>query len=587
MKLYPSPFTIKTAETVAHQDIPLSKIELGVLRNRVTASELNFRGSIREREFVVPYERFAYPDPFVYDEQGRPVNIDNNLVRVGNHYVYTPQGAVEFTPHRTVLQAVVHKNMSYRAEHKYNYRIACVGTTLDYAETLHSIFGDAPRRQLCPANISVNGQDLAMDSLLNASATDLDWAMFESSDGLTTGGQVIPFDELLNQRTNIWLSVDSFNDGVTNFMVEKPEHGVTLRAPHLYRNDPRTFDEGVRFFRTDAVHSAFAGGAYELVNLFSQTDTVPVLVYQKPGHGFVIIADKKITDRPDRNVQMIYEILTHGVLKSWYLSNPQHIWITDKNVDYLALKENRYNRRHPPVTEKVLVASSRYIIDVYRIIDFVFRGRPLQWEAIGNEIYFNKTGSGLEPDPVKPFDPDNPDKIVSVYTARHTVVYYERSVQKREEGLSAQVVTRSTGSYLILSPGKSTSRRIHFAMPYEFRIVPPYKEYHLVAENNIPSLYAGALDELTEEAVVLYKVSVKEENITRHLDLRAMGGGLPAGMLDDYGLLDIGHVNGRPYRVGSSVVIRLPATLKPYEKEIRAAVDKHQSGADYAVYVFE
>jgi len=70
-------------------------------------------------------------------------------------------------------------------------------------------------------------------------------------------------------------------------------------------------------------------------------------------------------------------------------------------------------------------------------------------------------------------------------------------------------------------------------------------------------------------------------------DTRIMGGGLPDGQPDDYDMLDIGHVNGRPYRLGSAFIIRVPKKISNYESRIRTELDKHISAGDEYVLVFE
>jgi hypothetical protein len=52
-------------------------------------------------------------------------------------------------------------------------------------------------------------------------------------------------------------------------------------------------------------------------------------------------------------------------------------------------------------------------------------------------------------------------------------------------------------------------------------------------------------------------------------------------------MLDIGHINGRPYRLGSTLIIRVPKKIKTYDEKIRRELDKHIAAGDEYVLVFE
>ena len=71
------------------------------------------------------------------------------------------------------------------------------------------------------------------------------------------------------------------------------------------------------------------------------------------------------------------------------------------------------------------------------------------------------------------------------------------------------------------------------------------------------------------------------------VDVRVRGGGLAVNEPDNFNMIDIGNVYGKPYRVGSTLIIRLPKRLSKYEDEIADAVNKHISAGDYPIIIFE
>ena len=70
-------------------------------------------------------------------------------------------------------------------------------------------------------------------------------------------------------------------------------------------------------------------------------------------------------------------------------------------------------------------------------------------------------------------------------------------------------------------------------------------------------------------------------------DMRIRGGGLPEDMPDNFNLLDIGHIYGRPYRKANTLVFTLPKKYEIYKDEILKAIDKYKVAEDYVAIFFE
>ena len=70
-------------------------------------------------------------------------------------------------------------------------------------------------------------------------------------------------------------------------------------------------------------------------------------------------------------------------------------------------------------------------------------------------------------------------------------------------------------------------------------------------------------------------------------DMRQVGGGLSEEEEDDFELVDIGHINGRPYRIAGTLVLTMPTKYKPYEEYIQKALDKYKTAEDYIAVFFE
>ena len=70
-------------------------------------------------------------------------------------------------------------------------------------------------------------------------------------------------------------------------------------------------------------------------------------------------------------------------------------------------------------------------------------------------------------------------------------------------------------------------------------------------------------------------------------DMRQRGGGLKEDEPDNYNLLDIGTVQGRPYRKACTTVMTLPTKLEKHRELIEKAINKYKAAEDYVVIIFE
>ena len=92
----------------------------------------------------------------------------------------------------------------------------------------------------------------------------------------------------------------------------------------------------------------------------------------------------------------------------------------------------------------------------------------------------------------------------------------------------------------------------------------------------------------SEDKVYIAIVTIEEVKSDQYLtDMRLKGGGLPEDMPDNFNLLDIGHIYGRPYRQANTLAITLPKKYEPYKKEILDIVEKYKVAEDYTILFFE
>ena len=78
-----------------------------------------------------------------------------------------------------------------------------------------------------------------------------------------------------------------------------------------------------------------------------------------------------------------------------------------------------------------------------------------------------------------------------------------------------------------------------------------------------------------------------EKNTNTVFDMRVRGGGLPESEPDNFDCFDIGHVNGRPYRKGGSVIITLPKRLEKYKDIIEDTINQYKTAQVYPIIIFK
>lgn len=588
MKIYPSYHEIREAAQIRTKDIPLAFVDTQAAQLSVDVRlEPALAASYGERS-VQPYEEFVRPDPFLFSESGAVIE-DFALKRRGNRYVFEPQNMVEFSPLRFSFHALVKKNMTYQSDAMYNLRVAVheSGEDLALSKKLIAIFGDAPRRGICPGNISVNRQDMTPESLINTTTEDNDFIFIESCDGvhIEQEGVSVPLDmdALLALNVNVWLSVESFDTLLGTLENCGP---FEMKNPVLYTTKTYEIAGYSYYFDSNQEHPAYPKSAYAYTTPFSGASAA--LILEKTNGGFVVITHTKLfSNLTQENAKIVYELMLQVYLRSYYKTPEKDSWITDECVDYMAHQAMRYNLRHAPLNLGALLKNPNCEIGgAYTLVEIKTSDENVRFISMNanGDLFFLKTGA--QPDPIKE------EGAVSYYTTKHTVVHYRHyALRKLETGLRVDTAVEDGGIFVIVRPCSSTANRVHTLFDQTFRLEDPAQTYILCCKEGrtqtdsefvlLPEeAYTGA------EGVKAATVRIVRNEKPQIFDLRIKGGGLPVSIDPDYNMLDIGHYKGRPYRLGSTLIIELPQRLKAHEEKIRGAVEQHASSGDYPVFIY-
>ena len=114
-------------------------------------------------------------------------------------------------------------------------------------------------------------------------------------------------------------------------------------------------------------------------------------------------------------------------------------------------------------------------------------------------------------------------------------------------------------------------------------------EYLFYIDPNNQNIDFVFIEDYKEElGIALFTIKVYQTSDSINItDMRQLGGGLVEDAADNYNLMDIGHINGRPYRQAGTIVFTLPTKYKPYETNILKAIKKYISASEVPVILFE
>ena len=571
------------------KEIPLAYVNVDdLVRQPVVSIEKDF--STEKRQKLTPYDSLNSPDVYFFDSNN---NIkQRTLKRIDNSYYYEPANQTEFTPLNFEVYLRMQRQQTYYNDTMYDIKVSAIetGSDLSFVEKLMTIFGDSYRKGLCPANIRFNGGSTNYMSLLENDYYNSDFVFIRSIDGSHYGNSsletdLIDIDGILANHTNIWLFCDNYQ-GRYHYVTDATKSNLvlTVNNPVIYqskkimipRNQALVLDQDIGFPETSGTDIY----DYEYLN-------EAMLLVHKKYNGYIVISPTWFLDDLNIVAPVIYDGIMKCYLSSYYKSRTLSTWITDEPVDYQAYRYNRFRRKHNRITLDDFLADEQHNPDSYKIVDVRVTTPYVKYDGItsDNEILFSKVG-GVH-------DPQKAANEVSLYTTKHTVINYKpEDLFLVETAVNLEFTSTDNVFFLIVHPYISSEKCIYTATDQTFKIEDLTIKYNLFVgkgstdlQNTFFLLKENETPELSYVKVA--SIMFKTEQVPQAYDIRISGGGLPEDQDNDYDMLDIGHVLGRPYRVGSTLIIRLPLKFQGYEERIMSEVDKHISAGDAYVLIFE
>lgn len=587
MKIYPGRHSvIQTSEINLNTDIPLAYIDTGFKSYKASVIPEVAQDKVKK---VVPYTSFDSMDVCLFDEAGVLVESVSAMQRDKDKYIYNPPGATSFSPQRFAYTVTGKKNMTYKSDRTYNMKAACMdlAETMSFAKSMIKVFGDAPVRGLCPANISINDRDVSVERLVSMSYKDADFVFVESPDGKKhTDNSQIDFNAMLAEHANVWVSVDTFPYPTT---VRAADATPTLINGAIYKDQPipkTVFDPSLLLSEDGVVyHDKFNNGK------------AWVVIKEYVGKGFVIMTPKDFLLDVQINVKLLYEVLVYVYLNTYAECDPISEWITDVVPDYIVVNNeltNKTNFISNVEIHKILGLESTEV----SLANVTISPDNVKFAGMsGGFVTFRKDTSG---DNQKYADPPKPAGATSVFTPRQNVIFYKTNLYEIEDATADKISCSFDSEYMTVTvkPFRHSTKKINFTVEETlfFRLskVMNYKEVeiketdlYLCCKENILAL----VDKVTyanSDGIIIAEIKISQsENFSNVYDMRQRGGGLKEDADPVQSLLDIGNIQGVSYRKAGTVIITLPKKLEPYEEMVTAVVRKHMAAEELPIILFE
>lgn len=616
MKIFPSTHKIKSI-TESHIDldlnIPLARIELDYSKYAIDKKMYDIANTDIKREVLIN-EEFDSPSIKLFNKYNEAVNMDNLLTRVGSKYYYRPKDMILFEPQKFIYNATIKRNIQYKIANKYNINIACVDDpdSLDLSKRIAIGFSNPASREIVPPNISINNNRIDAQAFSDMSIKDCDVLFIESPDGKNYDDSLKPIEIdkeiFLNNNTAVWIASD--------FNLLYPHENASSKQEYKFKSP-----------YLNSKMSILSDAYFDLRGLPNNPNVIyhnifegifcPILIVEHIGRGYEIISHSSILKDIQNNIQAMYEIIMFCYLNSYLNTGDLKQWICSQVPDY-QIESNKL------VSKKYFVSD----IDLYKyfnlkVDEMILYGVSIKdgyssntpdmpevdlFEYSSSIRFIGQSGGRLMFDKIDDsssnymIEPEKPIGWISIYDGTN-IIYLKELHYRIETDMSSKVYTIIDENNLNVKilAFKSTSIGVDTQMPFDI-IIPfiktevnnierikeaEYVFYINIENQDIDFMYKEDFKE-TETLIALFDIRVYQTpDAVKVIDMRQLGGGLSEEAPDNYNLMDIGHIEGRPYRAAGSLVFTLPKKYEEYEEKIYKAINKYIGASELAVIFFE
>lgn len=616
MKIFPSTHKIKSI-TDSHIDldlnVPLARIELDYSKYAIDKVMYDTANTDIKKE-VLLNEEFNSPSIKLFNKYNEAVNMDDLLTRVGNKYYYRPKDMISFEPQKFNYEAIIKAIKQYKIANKYNINIACIDDpdSLDLSKRIAIGFSNPGAREIVPPNISINNDRTDAQAFSDMSIKECDILFIESPDGKhyddSQNPIIIDKQTFLDNNTAIWIASD--------FNLTYPHENASSKQEYKFKS-PILNSKLTMLSDTYFDTRGLPNNPNVVYHNIFDNHFCPILIVEHIGKGYEIISHSDILNNIQDNIQALYEVIMYCYLNAYKSTGLLTQWICSSVPDYQIesgkLVKKKYFMSDIDLYNHFNLKANEMILYAVNIQDLNSSTTPQMqdvdlFEYSSSVQFIGQSGGRLMFDKIADnsslysIEPEKPLGWVSIYNGTN-VVYLSTLHYIVETDMSSKVYTIVNDNDLSVKilAFKSTSLGIDTQMPFDLKIpfiktevnkIERIREaeyvFYINKENQDINFDFKEDFEETEKLIPLFDIRVYQtpESI-QVTDMRQLGGGLSEQAPDNYNLMDIGHINGRPYRPTGTVVFTLPSKYKEYEEIILKAIKKYIGASDMPVIFFE
>jgi hypothetical protein len=569
MKIYPGAHEIVSTEQATVNHIPLAYFkEVTEDVTPIIKIEKDFCHDSIE-EIVYPYQQFNHDKVLFFDSNNNKIeNSSIYLRRDGVKYYFEPINSIEFTPTTVTYSVTVQKDDSFKNNIDYNLNIAA--SSLELAEKISGLFTSRKN----PSNIIANNHDRLPSSFYNMNLDKADFLFLYESEATKE-----KIDEYLEKHINVWILGDSFG----GLLVEdETVVDYELLNPQIYNFSQHSLENYKKVnFNKDLEWDVLPKTEYNYINPFN--GKTPLLIASKEGKGMVILSDKSVINNLNTCYHFVFEALMMVYLSSYFETNKRTTFVTDNKIDHYMKMYKKYNDYHPRINLTEILTEDDFNRNInYFVVSWNFDREDIV--CLGTNKYKNlllRKNSKT--------DPEKTSNFISIYTTKGTIINYnlsENVIKTIEDKLIISYEKINEKHFININPFKSSINGIdNKAQRIE---IPDNHKYVLYYEKSLKQFQIALQAIYSEETYgkPFATITLVYSTELSCGDIKIYGGG-ECSKNPNYEMIDTGSIHGRPYRVGSTVIIRLPKRFEKNKDILMSEIKKHMSSGDYPILVFE
>lgn len=615
MKIYPNKFNIEIKNEINNSfDIPLAYVDTTTASYDITTT-INEEFKSSSKQELLPYN-VVNNNICLFDKFEQQIPYDkmvNDFIKDNEKgYVYVPKNeSIRFIPKKYEYKLKGKKKIKYQSNMIYNIN-AIVYNNLSYANNLMQIFGDAASRDLAPNNILINNGDLSLKKITSNELINPDITFF-----LLKNMETIIEEEEKEYQFNINDLIDNLESNL--FFIIKDDNAIKNTDKYdnekinlLYSEKNISFNTANPNIYTDAkIDTKYFFNIPKNTDkkiyhkIFNNSNTSPIIIEENIDKTFLIYASENIFNNLKENYKIIYETLAYVLFNSYISSDYITDWITDTIPDYI-VKNNKLIKKNKFTSDLNIAELLNLNIEDIEKIKVIIDSEKYPYveyvELYNNYLIFkkNKGLNNIYADPK-----EKPLNWISIYI-NDEIFFYKDFVYKINNKIEDCVNIQNLNNEIIidLKPFRHSDSGIFIKYQQEPIIIQlievinniEYKiqneVYYLICKNNdsVSRYEVVKKKDYYSNDIILLTINVTQDTkkIEKNIfDMRQRGGGLPLSEEDNFDCFDIGHINGRPYRKASSMIITLPKHLEPYKDRIMAVIQKYKLIDDYPIIIFK